>query len=191
MGGLEVSLPPQDPQHLLFQHGFHLHAPLQLLQPLGVFAHVKALDFLVSALHLLQGAVAGDDRASRARARRQAVALQVEPQAAQVDVVAMAVGAFVWTLAGVQALVELEVDKLGELCRAELAVVRLLPRVKAQVSFQVAGAAEAFVTNLEETEQKLESATCNNIQRGGPATAQRKGLRRTWHSCGFSPVWTR
>lgn len=75
---------------------------------------------------------------------------------------AVAVGAFVWTLAGVQALVELEVDELGELCRAELAVVRLLPRVKAQVGFQVAGAAEAFVTDLEETEQKLESATYNN-----------------------------
>lgn len=44
---------------------------------------------------------------------------------------AVAVGAFVWTLAGVQALVELEVDELGELCRAEFAVVRLLPRVKA------------------------------------------------------------
>lgn len=43
----------------------------------------------------------------------------------------MAVGAFVWSLAGVQALVELEVDELGELCRAEFAVVRLLPRVKA------------------------------------------------------------
>lgn len=43
----------------------------------------------------------------------------------------MAVGAFVWTLAGVQALVELEVDKLGKLCRAEFAMVRLLPGVKA------------------------------------------------------------
>lgn len=43
----------------------------------------------------------------------------------------MAVGAFVGTLAGVQALVELEVDELGELRRAEFAVVGLLPRVKA------------------------------------------------------------
>lgn len=111
----------------------------------------------------------------------------MEPQAAEVDVVAMAVGAFVWSLAGVQALVELEVDKLGELCRAEFAVVRLLPRVKAEVSFQVAGAAEAFVTNLEETERKLKSATYNNGQWNSPAT----GLLPTWHSCGFSPVWTR
>lgn len=75
----------------------------------------------------------------------------MEPQAAQVDVVAVAVGAFVRPLAGVQALVELEVDELGELCRAEFAVVGLLPRVKAQVGFQVAGAAETFVANLEET----------------------------------------
>lgn len=40
---------------------------------------------------------------------------------------AVAVGAFMWTFAGVQALVQLEVDKLGELSRAELAVIRLLP----------------------------------------------------------------
>lgn len=104
---------------------------------------------------------------------------------------AVAVGAFVWSLAGVQALVKLEVDELGELGRAEFAVVRLLPRVKAEVSFQVAGAAETFVTNLEEMEQKLTSVTYNNIQRNSPATAQRKPLLPTWHSCGFSPVWTR
>lgn len=71
-------------------------------------------------------------------------------QAAQVDVVAMAVGAFVWTLAGVQALVQFEMNKLGELCWAEFAVVGLFTRVETQVSFQVAGAAETFVTNLEE-----------------------------------------
>lgn len=66
----------------------------------------------------------------------------------------MAVGAFVWTLAGVQALVQLKVDKLGELSRTEFAVVGLLPWVKAQVSFQVAGAAEALVTNLNDEKQK-------------------------------------
>lgn len=72
------------------------------------------------------------------------------------NVVAMAVRAFVWTLAGVQALVQLEVDKLGELGWAEFAVVGLFPRVEAQVSFQVAGAAEALVTNLEEETARKE-----------------------------------
>jgi len=42
------------------------------------------------------------------------------------------------------------VDKLGELSGAELTVVGLLPGVKTQVSFQVAGAAEALVTNLKD-----------------------------------------
>lgn len=153
-GRLQVGLPPQDSQHLLLQHGLHLHAPLELLQPLGVFADIKALDFLVGALHFLQGTRAGDRRAPGAGAGRQAVALQVEPQAAQVDVVAVAVGAFVRSLAGVQPLVQLEVDELGELCGAEFAVVRLLPRVEAEVGFQVAGAAETLVANLEERQNK-------------------------------------
>lgn len=148
--GLEVALPPQHPQDLLLQHGLHFHSSLQLLQALGVLADVEALDLLVGALHLIQRSLTGNGWAARARASRNAVALQVKPQAAQVDVVAVAVEAFVWTLAGVKALVQLEVDKLGELGWAEFAVVGLLPRVEAQVSFQVAGAAEALVTNLEE-----------------------------------------
>lgn len=148
--GLEVALPPQHPQDLLLQHGLHFHSSLQLLQALGVLADVEALDLLVGALHLIQCSLTGNGWAARARASRNAVALQVKPQAAQVDVVAVAVEAFVWTLAGVKALVQLEVDKLGELGWAEFAVVGLLPRVEAQVSFQVAGAAEALVTNLEE-----------------------------------------
>lgn len=127
VGGLKVGLPPQHPQDLLLQHGLHLHASLQLLQPLGVLADVEALDLLVGALHLLQGSLTGDSRAARAGVSRQAVALQVKLQAAQVNVVAMAVGAFVRTLTGVQALVQLEVDELGELGRAEFAVVGLLP----------------------------------------------------------------
>lgn len=116
---LEVAFPPKHPQDLLLQHGLHLHASLQLLQPLGVLAHVEALNLLVGAVQLLQAGLA-------ARVRCHAVALEVEPQAAHVDVVAVAVRAFVWTLAGVQALVQFEVDELGELGRAELAVVRLL-----------------------------------------------------------------
>lgn len=150
MGRLEVGLPPQHPQDLLLQHGLHLRPSLQLFQALGVLADVKALDLLIRTLHLLQRSLTGDSWAAGARVCRQAVALQVKPQAAQVNVVAVAVGAFVWTLAGVQTLVQLEVDKLGELGWAELAVVGLLPRMEAQVSFEVAGAAEALVANLEE-----------------------------------------
>ena len=153
--GLEVALPPQNPQNLLLQNGLDLRAALELLQLFGVLADVEALDLLVGALYLLRVALIG---------RRGAVALQVKPQTAQVDVVALAVGAFVRALAGVQALVQLEVDELGELCRAELAVVRLLPRVQTQVSLQVAGAAEALVTNLEEEKRQM-SRPCSNKQR--------------------------
>lgn len=148
VGGLKVSLPPQHPQDLLLQHGLHLHPSLQLLQPLSMLTDVEALNLLVCTLHLLQGSLTGDGRAPRAYVSRHAVALQVKPQAAQVDVVTVAMGAFVWTLAGVKAFVQLQVDKLGELGWAEFAVVGLLPRVEAQVSFQVAGAAKALVTNL-------------------------------------------
>lgn len=148
MGGLEVRLPPWHPQDLFFQHGLHLRPSLQLLEPLGVLAHVEALDLLIGAMQLLQASLTGDGWASGARVSRQAVALKVEPQAAQVDVVAVAVGAFVWTLTGVQALVQFQVDELGELGGAELAVVGLLAGVQAEVSLQVAGAAETLVTNL-------------------------------------------
>lgn len=49
----------------------------------------------------------------------------------------------------VEAAVQLEVDVLGELGVTQLALERLLPRVEAEVCFQVAGAAEAFVAHLE------------------------------------------
>lgn len=54
--------------------------------------------------------------------------------------------------AAVKAAVEFEVDVLGELGVAELALVRLFPRVEAQVGFQVAGAAEALVAHLGRAE---------------------------------------
>lgn len=124
VGGLNVGLPPQHPQDLLLQHSLHLHPSLQLLQ---LLTDIKALNLLIGALHLLQCCLTGDSWAARASVSCQAVALQVKPQAAQMYVVALAVGAFVWTLAGVQALVQLEVNKLGELGWAEFAMVRLLP----------------------------------------------------------------
>lgn len=51
--------------------------------------------------------------------------------------------------AAVEATVQFEVDVLGELGAAQLALVWPFTRVEAQVCFQVAGAAEAFVTHLE------------------------------------------
>lgn len=57
----------------------------------------------------------------------------------------------------VQAPVQLEVDKLGEFSRAVLAVIGPLSRVKAEVSLQVAGAAETFVANLSEERWKNKS----------------------------------
>lgn len=92
-----------------------------------MLANVKALNLLVSALHLLQGSLTGDSWAARARVCCPAVSLQVKSQAAQVNIVAVAVGAFVWTLAGMQALVQLEVDKLGKLGWAKFAMIGLLP----------------------------------------------------------------
>lgn len=48
----------------------------------------------------------------------------------------------------VQPSVEFEVDVLGELDAAQFALIWLFSRVQTQVSLQVAGAAEAFVTHL-------------------------------------------
>lgn len=145
---LEVGVPPQQAENLLLQHDLHLHAALQLLQPLCVLAHVEALDLLVGPLQVVQGGLARQCGVPASGC--QAVTLEVEPQAAQVDIVPMAVGALVRSLARVQSLVELEVDKLGELGRAKLAVVGLLTRVQAQVGLEVAGAAKALVAHLEE-----------------------------------------
>lgn len=125
--GLNVSLPPQHPQDLLLQHGLHLNPSLKVLQPFGVLTDIEALDLLIGTVHLVQCSLSRDGWTVRARLRCQAVAFQVESQAAQVDVVAVAVGTFVRTLTRVQALVKLEVDKLGELGGAEFAVVGLLP----------------------------------------------------------------
>lgn len=43
------------------------------------------------------------------------------------DVVTVAVWAFMWTLAGVQTLVQLKVDKLCEFSWAEFTVIGFLP----------------------------------------------------------------
>ena len=115
-------------------------------------------------------------------------------------------GAAVGPLPRVQALVELEVDVLGEAGRARLALVGALARAQPLVGLEVAGAAEALVAHL-----------CWGIKRGlgivlegrPPQTwtwlytsRSRVSLRwnvsgggggggRTLHWGGFSPVGTR
>lgn len=69
-------------------------------------------------------------------------------EAAEVNVALVAVDAFMGAFPGVETLVQLQVHKLGEFGRAELALVRLLSRVEPQVGFEIAGAAEPLVTNL-------------------------------------------
>lgn len=64
------------------------------------------------------------------------------------DVALVAMGTLVGSLPGVEALVEFQVHKLGELGRAHLALVRFLSRVKPQVGLEIAGAAESLVANL-------------------------------------------
>ena len=64
------------------------------------------------------------------------------------NVALVAVDAFMGTFPGVETLVQLQVHKLGEFGRAELALVRLLSGVEPQVGFEIAGAAEPLVTNL-------------------------------------------
>lgn len=65
-----------------------------------------------------------------------------------------AVGAIAAT---VEAAVKLEVNVLGELGAAQLALVRFLPRMESQVCFQVAGATETFVTHLEAGDKRSHS----------------------------------
>lgn len=69
-------------------------------------------------------------------------------EAAEMDVALVAMGTLVGSLPGVEALVEFQVHKLGELGRAHLALVRFLSRVKPQVGLEIAGAAESLVANL-------------------------------------------
>lgn len=105
-------------EDLFFHQPLNIHT-LDLLQPVSIVADVEALDLLINAVQFVQAAVGG-------RHSSQAVALKVEAQAAEVDVVAVAVWTLVGALSCVQPFVQFEVDKLCELGRAELALIRLL-----------------------------------------------------------------
>lgn len=50
------------------------------------------------------------------------------------DVTFVAVNTFVWSFSRVKSFVQLEMNKLGELCRAQLALVGLFSRVQSKMS---------------------------------------------------------
>ena len=74
--------------------------------------------------------------------------LPVSAQPAGADVLLLAAAARVGPLVGVQPLVQLEVDELGELGRAEIASVGLLSRVQSQMRLEVGRAAEPLLANV-------------------------------------------
>lgn len=115
-------------QLYLLQQDASAAAPLLLLssrchclQAFRSLAQVKLLDHGIDTVELL-------NRGNRARGVGSggAETLEVHLEAAVIEVGAMTVGAVVGALASVQALVELEVDILGEAGQAQLTLVGLL-----------------------------------------------------------------
>lgn len=84
----------------------------------------------------------------------------MEPQTVEVDVVAVAVRALVRALSRVQPFVQLQVDELCKLGRADLALVGFFTRVQPQVGLQVASAAETLVTHL-----RVQSGVLGSVRR--------------------------
>lgn len=80
-------------QNLLLHHRGHVDVVLHVLQPVSVVADVKLLNFLVDSGQVLQGQPGGRGHG--------AVALQVDLEAAEMDVALVAVGALVGPLPGV------------------------------------------------------------------------------------------
>lgn len=79
-------------QNLLFHHRGHVDVVLHVLQPVGVVADVKLLNFFVDSGQVLQGQPGGRGHGT--------VALQVDLEAAEMDVALVAVGALVGPLPG-------------------------------------------------------------------------------------------
>lgn len=74
--------------------------------------------------------------------------LPVGPEAARANVLLVAALASVGSLVRVQPLVQLKMDKLGELCGTKIAGVRLLAGVQSKVGLQVRGRAEPLLAYL-------------------------------------------
>lgn len=109
----------------------------RLCERVGLLAGIEPLHHLLH-VHVDGSVGAGPAAAALVHAEGEAVEEGLGALLAAVGEVA----------AAVEAAVQLEVDVLGELGVAVLALVRFFPRVQPQVRFQVAGAAEAFVTHL-------------------------------------------
>lgn len=69
-------------------------------------------------------------------------------ESAGTDVAFVARRTRVWTLVGVQSLVQLQMYELSELGWTQLARVRLLTAVQSEMRLQVASAAESLVTHF-------------------------------------------
>lgn len=96
-------------------------------------------------MHVDCGAGAGRAAAALVDAKGEAVEEGLGAELAAVRAVA----------AAVKAAVQLEVDVLGELGAAQLALVRFFPGVETQMCFQVAGATETLLTHLENTKETV------------------------------------
>lgn len=84
--------------------------------------------------------------------------------------------------AAVEPAVELQVDVLGELGAAQLALVRFFPRVESQMCFQVAGAAEALLTHLQKHDMKRFRASASNTKTIIIKTRGASMSRSSWKS---------
>lgn len=110
------------------------------LQPVGIVADVKLLNFFVDSGQVLQRQHSGWGHRT--------VPLQVDPEAAEMDVALVAVGTLVGRCGCVGAC-GFQVHKLGELGGTHLALVRFLSGVESQVGLEIAGAAKSLVANLQ------------------------------------------
>lgn len=146
-GGLPLILLPltfQGTSQPVLDGFLHLQRRCRLREGVGLLAGVELVH------HLFYVDVDGSAGVGRAAA----VLVDAEGEAVEEGLGAQlaAVGP---VTAAVEAPVELEVDVLGELGAAQLALVWFLARVESQVCFQVAGAAEAFVTHLDKHNDSL------------------------------------
>lgn len=70
-------------------------------------------------------------------------------------------------MVAVETAMQLQVDVLGELGVAYLALVRFFSRVQTLVRLQIAGAAKAFVTNLKGIKKKKKVHTYGYMEQNG------------------------
>ena len=141
-GGYQLSFPNQSADAPLVHLCFDRHS----LQALRGLAQVEPVDLCIDAVELFLQEAMGKVRGG---GRGWTEALEMYLETAAVEVGAGAVLAVVRALPTVEVFVELEMDKLGEAGRTQLAQVGPLPRVESLVGLEVAGAAETLVAHLK------------------------------------------